>query len=93
MNLQKGKRLTDLETEPMVAGRGGGEIGGTGQLGSWRRPYCTAQRTLLSVMWQPGWRGVWGRMAACLCMAESFHCSPEAIMSLLIGYTPTQNKK
>ena len=26
-------------------------------------------------------------------MAESFHCSLEAITTLLIGYTPKQNKK
>ena len=26
-------------------------------------------------------------------MAESLHCSPETITTLLIGYTPTQNKK
>ena len=34
--------------------------------------------------------GVWGRMEACVCMAESLHCSPETV-SLLIGYTPTRN--
>ena len=37
-------------------------------------------------MWQPGWEQVWGRMDACICMAESLHCSPEAITTLLIGY-------
>ena len=26
-------------------------------------------------------------------MAESLHCSPEMITTLLIGYTPIQNKK
>ena len=26
-------------------------------------------------------------------MAESFLCSPETTTTLLIGYTPTQNKK
>ena len=25
-------------------------------------------------------------------MAEPFHCSPETVTTLLIGYTPTQNK-
>ena len=39
------------------------------------------------------WRGVWGRMATCICMAESLHCSPETITMLLIRYTPIQNKK
>ena len=33
-------------------------------------------------------RGVWGRMDTCICMAESLHCSPEAIRTLSIGYTP-----
>ena len=49
------------------------------------------QRTLLNVLWQPGWRGVLGRMDTCICMTESLHCSPEAITTLLIGYTPIQN--
>ena len=30
-------------------------------------------------------------MDTCICMAESLHCSPETI-TLLIGYTPIQNK-
>ena len=29
----------------------------------------------------------------CIHMAESFHCSPETITTLLIGHTPIQNKK
>ena len=40
-----------------------------------------------------GGRGVWGRMDTCVCMAESIHCSPETVTSLLIGSTPVQNKK
>ena len=36
-------------------------------------------------------RGVWGRMDACVCLAESFHCSPETITTLLISYSPVQN--
>ena len=38
-------------------------------------------------------RGVCGRMATCICMAESLLCSPETITTLLIDYTPKQNKK
>jgi len=38
-------------------------------------------------------RGVWRRMDACICMAESLGCSPEAITTSLISYTPIQNKK
>ena len=52
-----------------------------------------AQGTLLSVMWPPGWEGVWGRMGTCVCVAEAPCCSPETITTLLIGYTPIQNKK
>ena len=37
-------------------------------------------------------RGVRRRMDTCMCMAESLHCSPETITTLLIGYTPIQNK-
>ena len=36
---------------------------------------------------------IWERIDTCICMAESFSCSPETITALLIGYTPTQNKK
>ena len=32
------------------------------------------------------WMHVW-----CVCMAESLHCSPETIITLLIGYTSIQN--
>ena len=28
-----------------------------------------------------------------ICVAESIRCSPESITTLLIGFTPTQNKK
>ena len=38
-------------------------------------------------------RGVWGRMDTCICVTESLHCSPETITTLLISYTPIQNKK
>ena len=38
-------------------------------------------------------RGVWGRMDMCICMAESFLCSAETNTTLLISYTPKQNKK
>ena len=37
-------------------------------------------------------RGVWERMDTWTCMAEPLHCSPENITTLLIGYTPIQNK-
>ena len=45
-------------------------------------------------------RGVWGRMDTCMagvgvhvscgyiCMAETFHCSPETITTSFTGYTP-----
>ena len=38
-------------------------------------------------------RGIWVRMGTCICMAESLHCPPETITTLLIGYTPVRNKK
>ena len=37
--------------------------------------------------------GVWGEMDTYICMAESLHCSPETITTLLIDYTSIQNKK
>ena len=36
---------------------------------------------------------VWGRMDPCICMAESLHCLPEIITTLLIDYIPIQDKK
>ena len=32
-------------------------------------------------------------MDTCMGMVKSLHCSPETITTLLIGYTPIQNKK
>ena len=32
-------------------------------------------------------------MDTCVCMAQSLRCSSETITTLLIGYTPIQNKK
>ena len=37
-------------------------------------------------------RGVWQRTDTCLNTIESLHCSLETITTLLIGYTPIQNK-
>ena len=37
--------------------------------------------------------GLVGRVDTCICMAESLHGSPETTTTLLIGYTPIQNKK
>ena len=38
-------------------------------------------------------RGVSRRMDTCVRMTESLCCSPETNTTLLIGYTPIQNKK
>ena len=40
-----------------------------------------------------GGRGVWGRTNTHLCTAESFCCPLETIATLLIGYTPIQDRK
>ena len=37
-------------------------------------------------------RRVWRRMDTCICMAESLCCLPETITTLLISYSPIQNK-
>ena len=34
-----------------------------------------------------------GKMHASIRMAESLHCPPETVTTLLTGYAPTQNKK
>ena len=36
-------------------------------------------------------RRVWGRMDACVCVAESLCCADGAIPTLLINYIPKQN--
>ena len=38
-------------------------------------------------------RRIWGRMDTCIPIADFLHCSPETITTLLIVYTPIQNKK
>ena len=40
-----------------------------------------------------GWEGVWGRMDKYIYMAESLCYSSETTTSLLISYTPMQNKQ
>ena len=39
-----------------------------------------------------GGRGLWGRMDPCISVAESLHCSPGTITTLLIDYTPNKIK-
>ena len=36
--------------------------------------------------------GFGGRTDTCVCMAESLHCLLKTIITLLIGYSPVQNK-
>ena len=38
-------------------------------------------------------RRLWGRMDTCICMAESLHCSPETIKTLLITIPQYKIKK
>ena len=38
------------------------------------------------------WRGVWGRMDACICMDESLHCSPETITTVIMTITQYKTK-
>ena len=52
-----------------------------------------AHGSLLNLIWKPGWEGSLHRIDICICMAESLWCSPEITTTLLIGYTPIQNKK
>ena len=38
-------------------------------------------------------KGVSERMDTCISMAESLCCAPEAMTTLLTGYTPIENKQ
>ena len=40
---------------------------------------------VLSVMWQPVWQGVWGKMDTYICMAESLCCLPETITTITVN--------
>ena len=97
--------LTDLEDELMVfRGEGWGE-GIVRELGMDMHTLLNSKwitsKFLLYSTWNSAQllcgslagRGVWGRMDTCICMAESLHCSPETITTLLTGYTPIQNIK
>ena len=48
------------------------------------KTYCIAQETPLNGSLDG--RGIWGRIDACICMAELLFCAPETIKTLLIGY-------
>ena len=58
-----------------------------------QRTHCIARELCSVLCGSLDGRGVWGRMHTCMCMAESLCCSPETITTLLIGYTPIQNKR
>ena len=53
--------------------------------GTWSSAQCYAEAQMR--------RGVWRRMDTCICMAESHCWAPETITTLLIGYTPIENKE
>ena len=72
------------------------------------RTYYITHRTLLGVMWQPGWERSLGRMDTCICMAKFLCYSPVTVTTLLISHVkvcllpqscltlcnpPIQNKK
>ena len=103
MNSQNRNRLTDLESELMVAGgRGMGEselgsVDGhvhTAILKMENQQGPTAQHMELCLMLcgSLGGMGVWQGMDTCVCMTESLLLSPESITTLLTGYTSIQNK-
>ena len=58
------------------------------------RTCCVAHGILLSALWQPGWEGSLGENGhVYVYMAESPHYLPGTTATLLISYTPIQNKK
>ena len=104
MNSQIRNRLTDLENELTIAG---GRRRGRDSKGVWdghvhsgtfkmdnQQGHTVQQRELCSMLCGSlNGRGVWGKMDTYTRMAESLRCSPETVTTLLISYTPTQNKK
>ena len=91
----------------MVAGGGGGRMGGRDIQGVWGGHVHTAifkmdkqqgpaikQMGLCSMLCGSlDGKGVWMRIDANMCMAESLFCPPGTITTLLIGYIPIPNKK
>ena len=53
----------------------------------------TEQGTLFNVTWHPGWKGSLGENGYKYIYGEYLRCPPATITTLLIGYTPIQNKK
>ena len=101
INLQNRKRLTNFRNKLMVAS----EERIVGKFGMELYPLlCSKQVTNKDLLYGTGnsaqsrmlvWMGVesGGSMDPCICMAEFLHFSPETLTTLLIGYTPIQNKK
>ena len=53
----------------------------------------TVQYRELCQCYSAAWVGVWGQMDTCIRTAEPLRCTPEAITTLLTGYTSKQNEK
>ena len=79
MNLQKRKRLTDLENELMVArGKEEGRDSWDGhvhnsciQMDNQQGPFTQHMGLYAILCGSLDGRGVWGKMDTCMCMAES----------------------
>ena len=94
--LNKTERDSDLENELLWLTGGREREFGTrahrcSQKGSPTRTYYTAYGALLNVMWQRRWEDSLGKMYTCVCTAESLHCSPETVTTLLIGYAAAKS--
>ena len=48
---------------------------------------------VVDIMWQPGWEGILGENGYMHMYGWVLSCSPETVATLLIGFTPIQNKK
>ena len=57
------------------------------------RTYCKHRRLCSVLRGSLDGTGIWRRMDTRIWMAKSLHWSPETTTTLLIGYTPIQNKK
>ena len=57
------------------------------------RTYCKHRRLCSVLCGSLDGTGIWRRMDTRIWMAKSLHWSPETTTTLLIGYTPIQNKK
>ena len=93
MNLQNRKRLTDLKSELIIAGKGresyqvwdGHVHTAIFKMDNQQGPAVQHMELWSMFCGSLHGRGVWGRVDTGICVAESLCCSPEGITALFVN--------